>query len=247
GGLWFWLSTDRAAQQIAETLADGMSSSDVSSVDFVKMSPSEAQEQWEQLVAHMGKTSHDVEVTDVHTDGDRGHATFQHQWQFERGKWQYKTKATLKKEQGDWHVVFAANLAEPSLKKDEVLSASRVKAQRGAIVGDNDQDLVKNRTLLQYGIDKTQVKPAQQQTSATKLAELLDINIKPYTKKVRASGDKAFVEAIALRPDDVPSRVKSRYKKIKGAVEIPEKRPLGPTRDFGQPLIGSVGPVTKEM
>lgn len=247
GGLWLWLGPDRAARDAAENLADGMSSGDVTSVDFVGLSPSQAQDRWEELVAHMGASPHDVEVADVQTDGDRGRATLDHVWRFEHGKWQFKTKAELQKKQGDWHVVFAPDLAEPSLKKDEVLSASRVNAQRGAIVGDEDQGLVKNRTVLQYGIDKTQVKPAHQKTSARQLADLLDINARPYVKKVGAAGDQAFVEAIALRPDDVRARVKSGHKKIKGAVEIPEKRPLGPTRDFGQPLIGSVGPVTKEM
>lgn len=247
GGLWFWLGPDRAAKELAENLADGLSSGDVTSVDFAGLSSTQAQERWEELVAQLGTSPHKVTVDDVQIDGNRGQATLDHIWRFEHGQWKYKTRAALQKKTGDWRVVFAPDLAEPSLKTDEILSASTVKAQRGAIVGDNKRALVKNRIVLQYGIDKTKVASAQQKSSATQLAELLDIKVTPYVKKVRAAGDKAFVEAIALRPDDVPARVKSGHKDIEGAVEISEERPLGPTRDFGQPLIGSVGPVTKEM
>src|SRR5699024_8527289 len=117
---------------------------------------------WEELVAQMGTSSHKVTVDDVQTEADRGHVTLDHIWRFEHGQWKYKTRAALQKEKGDWRVVFAPDLAEPSLKTDEILSASTVKAQRGAIVGDNDRALVKNRTVLQYGIDKTNVASAQQ-------------------------------------------------------------------------------------
>src|SRR5699024_797900 len=34
---------------------------------------------------------------------------------------------------------------------------------------------------------------------------------------------------------------------IDGAAKIPVDKPLGPSRAFGQPLLGTVGPVTKEI
>ncbi len=52
---------------------------------------------------------------------------------------------------------------------------------------------------------------------------------RPYAKRVEASGEKAFVEAITLRKEDVSRLVAENYFRIKGAVGIPGQLPFAPT------------------
>jgi cell division protein FtsI/penicillin-binding protein 2 len=71
--------------------------------------------------------------------------------------------------------------------------------------------------------------------------------VAPYVKQVRAAGPKAFVQAIAFRQDEVPSAVSSQYVHIKGVDAIADQVPLGITKEFAAPILGTVGPVTAEI
>ena len=67
------------------------------------------------------------------------------------------------------------------------------------------------------------------------------------SSRSQAAGDKAFVEAIVFRKDDVPLAVARAYDAIAGALAVPDDIPLAPTREFAAPILGTVGPVTAEM
>ena len=83
--------------------------------------------------------------------------------------------------------------------------------------------------------------------SARRLAALVDIDAAPYVKRVEAAGDKAFVEAIVYRSEEVPRRRCAAYDDIPGALALPNELPLAPTQEFAAPILGTVGEVTAEM
>ena len=83
--------------------------------------------------------------------------------------------------------------------------------------------------------------------SARQLATLAGIDVAPYVKQVEAAGDKAFVEAITYRIEEVPPAFARDFDDIPGAVAVADKLPLAPTREFAAPILGTVGEVTAEM
>ena len=89
--------------------------------------------------------------------------------------------------------------------------------------------------------------PPQAPDSARRLAQLVGIDPASYVKQVKAAGPKAFVQAIVFRKDEVPPGVTSAYTHIKGVDAIAGTLPLGITKEFAAPILGTVGPVTAEM
>ena len=153
----------------------------------------------------------------------------------------------MRKVDDAWQVVWSPALVEPSLTKEEVLDATSITSQaRGpprcprAGAG--------RRTLgRRYGIDRSQVPKAQAGESARQLATLAGIDVAPYVKQVEAAGDKAFVEAIIYRIEEVPPAFARDFDDIPGAVAVADELPLAPTREFAAPILGTVGEVTAEM
>jgi cell division protein FtsI/penicillin-binding protein 2 len=183
----------------------------------------------------------------VKEDGDTATATLAWVWPIAGDEWSYTTDVTLTKADDEWRTTWSRALIEPSLRKATVLEATPVAGSRGDIVGNRGTALVTDRDVVRFGIDRGKVSKARAGASARELARLVGIDLAAYAKRVQASGEKAFVEAITLRKDDVPREVAESYFRIKGGVGIPGQVPLAPTRDFALPILGTVGDVTAEM
>lgn len=189
-----------------------------------------------------------VEVAAVDGDGEKPTATLTWSWPVVDGgdPWTYDTTVALSGGE-EWAVAWAPSIVEPSLAEGETLDATTLPAERGEITGAGGEKLVTERPVVRLGIDRTKVKAAAAPASARALAELVDIEVAPFVKAVEAAGDKAFVEAITYRADDVPAPVRSGLDGIAGAHQVTGEQALAPTRDFAAPILGRVGPVTAEM
>ncbi|HVX55668.1 penicillin-binding transpeptidase domain-containing protein, partial [Nocardioides sp.] len=89
-------------------------------------------------------------------------------------------------------------------------------------------------------------KPHRAATSAALLAQRLGIDVAAYTKLVKAAGPQQFVQAITYRAGEAPLS-DAQVAQIPGASAMHTNAPLGPTKGFAAPILGSVGPVTAEM
>ena len=165
--------------------------------------------------------------------------------------WTYETEAKLTKGETDdgdaWLVRWDPALVESSLKPGERLVETAIKPERGDILGADDKPVVTQRPVLRVGIDKSTLKGAEAAQSATSLAQLVDVEAKGFVKQVKASGPKAFVQAIVYRRNDVPAQVLDDLSGIKGARAISDRLPLAPTKDFAGAILGTVGPATAEL
>ena len=83
-------------------------------------------------------------------------------------------------------------------------------------------------------------------TSARLLAQRLGIDPAAYVKLVKAAGPQQFVQAITYRAGEAPLS-DQQVARIPAATAMHTDAPLGPTRGFAAPILGSVGPVTAEM
>jgi cell division protein FtsI/penicillin-binding protein 2 len=240
----------------ASALATALGSGDFQAVTFTDATADEAKRSYAKVTEGMGGVEPAVEVAGVEDAGDT--ATVQLAWSWPLGgqaaaqggggTWAYRAEASLRLVDDKWQAVWKPTLVESSLKADEVLDSSVVGPDRGKILGAGGQALVADRPVERFGIDRTQVKAARAGESARQLAQLVGVDAAPYVKQVEAAGDEAFIEAIVFRRDDVPPEVDPQHlAAIPGAIAVSDTLPLGPTREFAAPILGTVGEVTAEM
>jgi cell division protein FtsI/penicillin-binding protein 2 len=242
------------AEDAADELASALSEGDLAAVSFSgPFSPSgtdDPQQWWEAATDGFSQTPPHVTADAVTERGDDGAtARLHYRWSLEGGQvWEYDATAELTKADDTWRVSAEPSLLAPDLGAGERLSVTRVWAPRAQILGAGGQPIVTDRPVLRIGLDKTQVSGAQQQaSSARRLAALVGVDAGAFAERVRAAGDKAFVEAIVLRLPDLTSAIGNGLQRIPGALGVDDTLPLAPTRDFARPILGTVGAVTAEI
>ena len=233
--------------EAAAALADAVGSGDFSDVAFTDTTPEDVTKEYDAVVEGMGDVEPVVTAADVDEGDGTATATLSWTWPVAGDEWSYTTEATLTEADDEWQVGWSRALVEPSLGRRAVLDLTPIAPERGPIVGAGGTELVTNRPVLRFGIDKTLVSKAQAGDSARRLAELVEIDPVAYVKEVEAAGDEAFVEAIVFRKPDVPVAAEQGYQDIDGARAIPDDIPLAPTREWAAPILGTVGEVTAEM
>ena len=230
-------------------LADGLGAGDLAGVEFASASAQEVTADYEKTVEGMSGVTPTVEPGSVEEDGDAATATVSWSWPVgpDGEAWAYESQAGLVRSGDVWQVTWKRSVVEPSLRGGTVLDLTPVAARRGEITGAGGVALVTQRPVVRVGLDRAQVPKARVAESARALAALVDIDAAAYVKAAEAAGDLAFVEAIVFRADEVPGPVSAGYEQIKGAALVSDELPLGPTRGFAAPILGTVGEVTAEM
>lgn len=187
-----------------------------------------------------------ISTDDIETDGDTAAATLTWSWSLDGQEWTYDTTADLTWADDAWRVDYDPRLLEPSLSDGEHLEVQRVTARRGRIVGAGGIDLVEPRPVLRLGLDKTKVKPGVAGRSARRIASALGIDAARFARSVSAAGDEAFVEGLVVRAAEagpLPGEVTA----VPGGAVVRDTLPLGPSKTFAQPLLGTVGDATAEV
>jgi hypothetical protein len=233
----------------ATALADGLAAGDLSKVAFVGSTPAKVQKEYAAAVSGLGGVKPTVTVAGVAESGStKATATLHWSWPLGSG-WSYTTEAPLQTspDGSQWQVAWKPDLVEPTLQEAETLDATTVEAKRGDILGPGGVGLVTERPVVRFGVDRTKVGATAALDSARRLAQLLGIDVASYVKQVKASGPRAFIQAIVYRQEDVPPAVSRAYVHIKGVDALAGTLPLGITKEFAAPILGTVGPVTADM
>jgi hypothetical protein len=238
----------------AETLAAALETGDFTHVGFTSADPAAVGDEYADTVEALGDLKPAVTVTDVtdpstgaDSDSESSTATFGWTWPIGPDGWSYQTEATLTRVDDEWLSDWDVAMIEPSLSPKVTLDLVTLDAKRGNILGAGGLALVTDRPVVRIGVDRTKVGPARAGASAREIARLVDLDPAEYAKRVEASGPLAFVEAIVYRQDEVPPGVLHGVRRIKGGAAIVGELPLGPTKGFAAPILGSVGEVTAEM
>lgn len=238
---------------VVAALAEGLSTGDLAAVSWTPDTAAGAQERYDAIVAGMGDLEPVVEPGGVaQHSAEEGSAataaaTLTWHWPVGDNEWVYDADAALTLVDGAWQVDWDPALVEPSLRGKVVLEAGTLAPSRGDIVGRRGTRLVTDRDVVRFGVDRSLVDKATAVASARELARLTDIDVGAYAERVRSSGDLAFVEAITYRREEVPESVGRAYEGLPGVRALQTTAQLGPTVDFGQPLLGRVGEVTAEL
>ncbi len=236
------------ADGTAAALVEGLAAGDLDGLAFTETVADDATADYALVVEQMDDVEPTVELGDVEEDGDTATAALSWSWPVtEEDSWDYDSEVDLERTDGEWRVVWGHQVVEPSLNAASVLDLQALGGGRGDILGARGFKLVTERPVVRVGIDRTKIRDRDPVPSARRLAELVGIGVAPYATSVKASGAKAFVEAIVYRDTDVPPAVTRGVKGIPGAVLLPDEQPLAPTRTFAAEILGTVGPVTAEM
>ena len=231
----------------ANALAQGLSSGNLSTVPFAGTTAAAVGRQYDATTAGLGGVKPKVTVAGVSTSGDTATATLRWAWPIGTG-WAYTSKASMQTtSDGSWQVAWKPTVVAPTLVAGDRLTATTDSAARADILGAGGTRLVTARPVLRFGVDKHKVKGAAALDSARRLAQLLGIDVASYVRLVKGAGAEQFVPAIVYRQAQVPPAVMRGYVHIKGVDAIAGDLPLGITKEFAAPILGTVGPVTAEM
>ena len=233
--------------EAADTLAAALSSGTFTDVAFTQQTPDEVTKDYTATIEGMGDTEPAVSAGAVEESGDSATATLTWTWPVGGREWTYDTEARMTKADDEWQVAWDRAVIEPSLADGVTLDLTPVGAKRGQILGARGTKLVTERPVVRFGIDRSRVPAKRAADSARRLAALVDIDAAAYAKRVEAAGDKAFVEAIVYRADEVPESVGGSYEDIPGVLALGDDLPLAPTKEFAAPILGTVGEVTAEI
>ncbi|MDR1388191.1 MAG: penicillin-binding protein [Propionibacteriaceae bacterium] len=164
------------------------------------------------------------------------------EWTWPSGVWLYESTVELRHDGEAWRALWSPSLIHPQLDSSNRLVHRRWPATRAGIVGDGGQPLIERYVVVDVGLDKTLVDPAQAEASARQLAELLQIDADRLVERVAQAGPKAFVTAITLRQDEVPSNITD----IPGVRGVKDSALLGPKPGFMSEILGQLGPATAD-
>ncbi|MGZ4460245.1 MAG: penicillin-binding transpeptidase domain-containing protein [Nocardioidaceae bacterium] len=239
-------------EDAAARLAAGLASGWVAGLPLTGSSGPAARTWLLTATAGLDGSRRTVSVTKVSTAKDGATATATLHWSWDLAgtdaTWAYDVPATLtRRADSSWATRWQPGLLAARLRTSDTLDLTSAPAKRADILGAGGTPLVTERPVVRFGIDKLQVKPAQQQASARALAALLGVDPGSFSARVKAAGPHAFVEALVVRKNEVPAALTRSHPDIPGLGALVDKLPLAPTREFARPILGTFGPVTAEI
>ena len=236
---------DHQASAAIDALAAGWTRRDVTGVPFADP---KAATTLQSATAGLRAQAVTVERDRVTRRQDRADATLKVTWSLPYGvTWAYEVPTTAT-QQGDRWLIAAPERGSywhPELKPGQAMTLTRTPAERGDLLDRDGTPLMPQRTVYPVQLDPTRAPPAV----ATQLERLVGEKPGVLVAKLaaaRRAGSKATIAVITYREPDFEAR-REALDALVGVVYPKTTQPLAPTREFGQPLLGTFGEVTAEL
>lgn len=249
GGAWWWVQResgrDDAARAALTRYVDGWRAKDLTSVRFAE---SGAAADFTRAVKGLGSAPVAVQGKAVRRDGTSATSSLDVTWTLP-GKvtWRYSTPVRLVERDGTWLVTGPGDGSpwHPDLAAGARLRLERTAPTRGDLLDRDGKALMPQGTVYQVQLDPVRADAAgaaavEQVTGVTKGSVS-----KAFADRQR-TGSQAPIPVITYRERDY-APLRSKLAAITGVIAPTATQPLGPTRTFGQPLLGTVGEVTAEI
>ena len=232
------------ADDTVTAVATALTALDVSSAPL-SSSPTAAQTELAAIVAGMDGIKPTVTPGPITYDpvNPKASAVLHYSWPMPSAPWTYDVTVPLVHNGQGWKLEWSASVVFSQLDATNRLVHTHTTAQRGSIIGANNQALVEQFKVVKVGIDKSRVSGDAAVASAKALAAVVGIDSDKYAAQVSAATDKAFVLAITLRLGSVPSLVAT----IGGAVGIEGTAMLPVSDGLAPEVLGVVGDATSEI
>jgi cell division protein FtsI/penicillin-binding protein 2 len=185
-------------------------------------------------------------VGDVSEQGDRASASVRVSWTVPAiGDFAYTTTVKLRDAPRDgWVVDWAPTVVHPRLRAGTRLGTVRTPQSRGRLLDRNGFALVEERPVKRVGVIAGEISdPA---ATAQAIADVVEIDPRPFQRAIENGGRVQFVEAISLRPEDY-APLEGEIVAIPGARVLDATAQLAPARGFGRALLGDVRELSAEQ
>ncbi len=176
-------------------------------------------------------------------NGDQ--AVLEIDWHLPGGsQWKYRTGAELLRTNDQWSVRWDPAVVQPKLAAGDALRYTGIPAHRGTILDGAGKPLFTDQPVVAIGVEPSKTPDAS--ATASKLGDVLHIDAAGLLARIKAAKADQFVDVITLRQGDY-AKVADAVTAVPGVVLQHNTMQLSPTHDFARALLGTVGPVTKEI
>jgi cell division protein FtsI/penicillin-binding protein 2 len=166
-------------------------------------------------------------------------------WQLPGGQvWTYQSSVNVNEVDGSWLLAWKPSVIQPALGAGDVLQYTRLAPTRATILDGAGQPIITARPVVDIGLEAGNV--VNVNTTANQMAAILGVNAAALATRIRGSSADEFVDVITLREPDF-EKVAAAINAIPGVILRNLTEPLSPSHDFARSLLGTVGPVTKEI
>lgn len=236
---------DRAARDVVQRFAAGWAGGDLAGVPFAQPDvPASFTKATDGLQAEkVTVTARDVRRTDATATGDLTVT-----WTLPGNvPWTYDVPVRAVRDGEQWVI------GEPEqgshwnaeLNAGDSLKAARVQPTRGDLLGRDDVALMPLGVVYPVQLDPARATPA----SAAALEKVVDAEAGSLVAGLAAAkqaNSRAPIAVITYRESDFAERQEA-LDALPGVIYPRTEQPLAPSREFGQPLLGSYGEVTAEI
>lgn len=165
--------------------------------------------------------------------------------------WEYTSELLLHKKGLLWSAELTPEVLHPDLEDGRVLVSKRHPGERGAILGEGDEELMAEGTVIDVGIHPAKLEKAEDeggkdaQDTLTTLKDELDIDLTALKERIDKAEPEHFVPVITLRESDYKN-VKDTIHSLPGTVFNTHTQPLSRKKDFAGPTLGTAGAASAE-
>ncbi len=249
-------SREPGPEQALRAFIDGWRSGDFGVVtiedpDGAALAPADVTKQIETLAGDLVATTATLNPAgDPQVSDGKATAPVNVEWTVADGLvWSYQTTVRLRQVEKNWHVVFTPDTVHPQLKADDHFSALPIAADRGSLLDGAGEAIVKQRPVVNVGIEPQRV------TNQSALIAALDaafksidvsVDLSDLPGRIAAANPDAFVSVVTLRREAY-DQIRNQIYDLPGTVFEEGTLALAPTRTFARALLGTVGDVTREQ
>jgi cell division protein FtsI/penicillin-binding protein 2 len=158
--------------------------------------------------------------------------------------WTYPSSVNVNEVGGAWLLAWKPSIIQPALGVGDVLQYTRLAPTRATVLDGAGQPIITARPVVDIGLEAGNV--VNVNTTANQMAAILGVNAAALAARIRGSSADEFVDVITLREPDF-EKVAAAINAIPGVILRNLTEPLSPSHDFARSLLGTVGPVTKEI
>ncbi|MGG5259229.1 penicillin-binding transpeptidase domain-containing protein [Phycicoccus avicenniae] len=250
GGAWWWAQResgrdDDAARTALTRYADAWRGKDLGRVGFAESGVAAG---FTAAVKGLGSATVVAEPGDVRRDGESATSSLAVTWTLPGGAvWRYSTPVRLVERDGRWLVSGPGEGSpwHPQLPAGQTMALERTAPARGDLLDRDGKALMPQGTVYQVQLDPVRADAADA-AAVEKVTGVTAGSVVKALAERRRTGSQAPIAVITYRESDYAPR-KARLTAITGVIAPTATQPLGPTRTFGQPLLGTVGEVTAEI
>ncbi|XVX20919.1 penicillin-binding transpeptidase domain-containing protein [Actinomycetota bacterium] len=251
GGWWFWTKGERdkdaAAKAALTAFAQGYQQRRLSGAGLAFARADDAAA-FDKAVAPMQSAQLTSRLGEVDRNGSTATGTLDVSWDVGADKpWAYSIPVSAKAVGDKWVIQPPAEgtYLSPDMYPGQTVQAKRTPGTRGDLLDAAGKPLMPAGFVYPVAIDPTRA-TAEGMAELEKVTEEPAGSLKARLAAAKKSGSQAPIPVITYREADFAKRKKA-LDGIVGVVYPEREQPLGKTREFGQPLLGSFGDVTAEL